>query len=167
MDPVKERFRLLYRIQDENYYDPLDGIYEQHINVAEYLRMRPIDENHFRIVHDTARELKSVLDTNGNWMLVGMYVYAWNETVERDRLFEDCRAGRINLILTHSFRTLDPDIKKALSFCKELAEYDPPVGIFIEDMRLYTRDKRRPELMKSLMEMLDGRSETHGLTERK
>jgi len=76
------------------------------------------------------------------WKYAGAYVDAADTTFARDKLMEDCRKGKIDLVLVKEISKLDYDVKTALSIIMELAYLQPAVGIYFTAENLYTLNPR-------------------------
>ena len=79
-----------------------------------------------------------------NWTLVSIYAdegISGTSLRHRDsfnRMLEDCRAGKIDLILTKSVSRFARNIVDCISLIRELAALRPPVGVFFESEHLFT-----------------------------
>lgn len=71
----------------------------------------------------------------------------------RDRLVEDCRAGKFDYIVTRSLTQFAPAWDDAKRLIRELKELNPPVGIFFETEMISTLDDRF-DLWLAMMETL-------------
>ena len=79
-----------------------------------------------------------------NWTLVAIYAdegISGTSLKHRDsfnRMIADCRAGKIDLILTKSVSRFARNIVDCISLVRELAALRPPVGVFFESEYLFT-----------------------------
>lgn len=58
-----------------------------------------------------------------------------------DRMIADCQAGRIDLIVTKSVSGLTRNIAECMFIVRDLAQLQPPVGVFFETERVLSLDK--------------------------
>ena len=56
------------------------------------------------------------------------------------QLIEDCRAGKVNLILAKSIARFARNVVDCLSIIEELRNLNPPVGVYFDESNLYTLD---------------------------
>ena len=57
------------------------------------------------------------------------------------RLLADCRAGRVDLVVTKSTSRISRGMDTLMSVVRELAYLKPPVGVYFEDTQLNTLAK--------------------------
>jgi len=55
----------------------------------------------------------------------------------------DCRAGRIDLIVTKSMARISRNLGKTMEVVRELAYMKPPVGVYFEDINMNTLEKEK------------------------
>lgn len=68
------------------------------------------------------------------------YADEGESNTHRDRLVEDCRAGKLDYIVTRSLTQFAPAWDDAKRLIRELKELNPPVGIFFETEMISTLD---------------------------
>jgi len=66
------------------------------------------------------------------WSLSEVYIDYGRSTQEFERMLGDCRAGKIDLILTRSVSRFSCDMVRCLNALKELHGLSPPVGVYFE-----------------------------------
>ena len=64
----------------------------------------------------------------------------WAHRKGMQQLIEDCKAGKIDLILTKSIARFARNIVDCLSVIETLKNLDPPVGVKFEADNIYTLD---------------------------
>lgn len=55
-----------------------------------------------------------------------------------ERMLNDCKAGKIDLIITKSISRFAPNIKGCMETIKMLRRLQPPVGVYFETENIYT-----------------------------
>ena len=121
----RERIReLLRRLEDEVPSPPFDSS----ARAARYVRTSVPDPNQVTVwlPHDGHPRYVDDRTTNAS----------------RDRLIEDCRAGKFDYIVTRSLTQLAPALDDAKRLIGEPKELNPPVGIFFETEMISTLDDR-------------------------
>ena len=107
---------------------------------------------HFeRVIRDTPEYVKAGIYTDKG--------ISGTSTKNRDgfnQLMDDCRAGKIDLILTKSISRFGRNIIDVLSSLEELSELNPPVTVFFETEGLGTADGKNSliiTILSALAEM--------------
>ena len=98
------------------------------------------------------RQIESV----PNWEYAGIYKdecsgvkNPMNRKAMRE-MIEDCKAGKIDLILTKSMARFSRKGADCLSIIKVLEDLNPPVGVLFESELLYTLDSNGKKLLTLL-----------------
>ena len=79
-----------------------------------------------------------------NWILVGIYPdegisgTSLQHRAKFNQMIADCRAGKIDLIITKSVSRFARNIVDCISLVRELASLNPPVGVFFESENIFT-----------------------------
>ena len=79
-----------------------------------------------------------------NWILVDIYAdegISGTSLKHRDsfiRMINDCRAGKIDLIITKSVARFARNVVDCIKHVRELAALNPPVAVFFETENIYT-----------------------------
>ena len=90
------------------------------------------------------------------WVLVGIYAdegISGTQMKHRDQLLllvEDCKAGKVDLILTKSISRLSRNVVDCLTMIRELKALNPPVEVYFEKERLSSLDDKT-DMVLSLM----------------
>jgi len=100
-----------------------------------------------------------------NWTFVGFYV--GEKDVDKNKLLLggfhqlmfDCKDGKIDLIMTKSLSTITCNVVECIKTVKILNSMKPPIGIYFENMELYTLDTRNNALLSAFCETLQRESE--------
>ena len=71
------------------------------------------------------------------------------------QLIEDCKAGKIDLILTKSIARFARNIVDCLSVIETLKNLDPPVGVKFEADNIYTLDSNGRMILTILASVAD------------
>ena len=85
-----------------------------------------------------------MIERNKNWKLVGIYAdegISGTSLKNRDqfnRMIEDCRAGKIDLVVTKSVSRFSRSVKDFHQCIEELSLLQPPVGVYFESEAKYT-----------------------------
>ena len=111
--------------------------------VAAYIRIGGTGE------YDTAFESQRIhftetISQNPGWELAGIYADLGIDSRKQPnlgRLLADCKAGRIDLVITKSTSRISRNMNALMGFVRELAYLKPPVGVYFEDTKLNTLSK--------------------------
>lgn len=104
-----------------------------------------------------------------NWEFAGIYKDECSGMVDSMRrkamreMIEDCKAGKIDLILTQSFSRFSRNLDDCLSTIKMLKTLNPPVGVLFESELLYTLDSNGKMLLTLLSAMAEEESHEKSL----
>ena len=132
---------------------------QQKTRVAAYCRVSTFDESQsgsFELQKQTYLER---IQNTPNWELAGIYADqgASGTTIKhRDqfqKMLEDCRRGKIDLILVKSISRFARNQLDFISIYRELKALPHPVGILIEDINLNTLDTKG-ELVLGVMSIV-------------
>ena len=106
-----------------------------------------------------------MIDRHPHWHLVGIYAdegISGTSLKKRDqfnRMIEDCRAGKIDLVVTKSVSRFSRSVKDFHIFCEELKFRQPPVGIYFEMEGKCTLDDDAEEFLS--MYAMQAQQESH------
>ena len=73
---------------------------------------------------------------------------------EFNRMIDDCRAGKIDLIITKSVSRFARNLVDAISIVRELSQLRPPVAVYFETENIFTLDKDKEVILSILSTML-------------
>ena len=116
--------------------------------VAAYARVSTIDVN-----QTTSYELQKnyyidFIKNHEGWVYVDVYAdegisgTSLNHREKFKEMIEDCKAGKIDLIVTKSVSRFARNTLDCLEYVRELKNLPRPVGIFFETENIYTLDSR-------------------------
>lgn len=94
-----------------------------------------------------------------NWHLVKIYAdegISGTSLAHREafkEMIEDCKAHKLNLIITKSVSRFARNIVDCISYVRMLAALNPPVGIYFETERIYTLDDKNEMSLSFLATM--------------
>ena len=112
--------------------------------VAVYARVSTDDPRQTSSYELQRNHYQDVVDRRPNWKLVEIYAdegISGTSLKHRDsflRMIEDCKAGKIDLIITKSVSRFARNILDCIGYVRELKAMQPPIGIFFETENIYT-----------------------------
>lgn len=155
-DPGKERIRERVRVQiDEANYEYVPERVETDAfddtiakRVAAYVRVSTDD-----IRQTTSYELQKwyyeeLVRKHPNWTLVGIYAdegISGTSLKHRDafnRMIADCKAGKIDMVITKSVSRFSRNVVDLLSIVRSLYERYPAIGVFFETENIYSINEK-------------------------
>lgn len=142
------RTRIIERFREENKkYPPLEypSVLQDEtkpLRVAFYARVATPAPDQVVSFDLQTKMLTDRLEEHPNWTLVDEYKDEGcsGKRKELSRLIEDCKAGKIDFVLTRSLSRLSRNQDELFQIIKTLKELDPPVGIMVENENIYTLD---------------------------
>lgn len=100
-----------------------------------------------------------LIKSNTNWDFAGVYSdygksgTSTNKRNEIKQMIDDCKQGKIDLIITKSISRFARNTLDCLGYMRELKSLDPPVGIYFEKEKLDTLDPKN-ELLLTILSSL-------------
>ena len=76
-----------------------------------------------------------------DWKLVDIYIDEGTSNQHFLNLIEDCKAGKVDYILTKSISKLARANVDVLTMIKELKNHNPPIGVFFESIHMDALNK--------------------------
>ena len=76
-----------------------------------------------------------------DWKLVDIYIDEGTSNQHFLNLIEDCKAGKVDYILTKSISWLARANVDVLTIIKELKNHNPPIGVLFESIHMDTLNK--------------------------
>lgn len=153
-DQVKKKIRERYKGISEDELDvipavPQEDFYrsENHKRVAVYARVSTDDPNQTSSYELQKNHYEDLVNRRTNWELVDIYAdegISGTSLQHRDnflRMIEDCRLGKIDLIVTKSVSRFARNIIDCIGYVRQLKAEDPPIGVFFETENIYTLDE--------------------------
>ncbi|MBR4457495.1 MAG: recombinase family protein [Clostridia bacterium] len=122
------------------------NITEQKLKVAAYVRVSTENDEQKSSFELQSNDFTNRINANPNWEFVDIYAdegISGTEMSHRKgmlQMIEDCRAGKINLILAKSIARFARNVVDCLSVIEELRNLNPPVGVYFDESNLYTLD---------------------------
>ena len=144
------RNRMHVEIDEDNYeYFPAEkqtDYYDNDVNqrVAIYARVSTGDERQTTSFELQQIYYKDFVERHPNWTLVKIYAdegISGTSLAHRDafnQMIADCRAGKIDLIITKSVSRFARNVMITIGMVRELAEMKPPVGVFFESEAIFS-----------------------------
>ena len=150
-DRIKQKIRERYRGVSEDMLDvipamPQEDFYksEVHKRVAVYARVSTDDPNQTSSYELQKNHYEDMVNRRPNWDLVDIYAdegISGTSLQHRDsflRMIEDCKTGKIDLIVTKSVSRFARNIIDCIGYVRQLKSYEPPIGVFFETENIYT-----------------------------
>lgn len=126
---------------------------ESHQRVCAYARVSTDSEKQTTSLVLQQISYQKMIEENPNWEYVGLYYDEGKSgtSVKRRKGFlkmiEDCKAGKIDMILTKSVARFARNTLDSLKYIKELKNLDPPVGVYFETEKIYSLDSNKMMLV--------------------
>ena len=114
------------------------------LRVAAYCRVSTDDIEQALSIHMQRKVYSEKIKANPDWIHVGTYVddgFSGTNTFHRPaflKLIEDCRAGKIDMIITKAVSRFARNLLDCIGYIEELSNLDPPVRVFFEQEGLDT-----------------------------
>ena len=153
-DQVKKKIRERYKGVSEDVLDvipavPQEDFYrsENHKRVAVYARVSTDDPNQTSSYELQKIHYEDLVNRRTNWELVDIYAdegISGTSLQHRDnflRMIDDCRQGKIDLIVTKSVSRFARNIIDCIGYVRQLKAENPPIGVFFETENIYTLDE--------------------------
>ena len=125
---------------------PDTAIIPKIIRVAVYARVSTDMEEQVSSIEAQKDYYEKKVRENKNWTLVGIYAdegktgTSYVNRTEFLRMLEDCRLGKIDMILTKSVSRFARNTVDALNYIRELKELN--IGVFFERENIWTLDTK-------------------------
>ena len=116
--------------------------------VAAYARVSTIDINQTTSYELQKNHYTDLIQKHEGWVFVDIYAdegISGTSLNHRDafvKMIEDCKQGKIDLIVTKSVSRFARNTLDCLEYVRELKNLPNPVGIFFETENIYTLDSR-------------------------
>ena len=114
--------------------------------VAVYARVSTDDPRQTSSYELQKNHYQDVVSRHAGWELTNIYAdegISGTSLAHRDsflRMIEDCKAGKIDLILTKSVSRFARNIVDCISYIRQLRAMKPPIGVMFETEHIYTLD---------------------------
>ncbi|MBP5330571.1 MAG: recombinase family protein, partial [Lachnospiraceae bacterium] len=181
---IKQKIRERYKGVSEDVLDvipaaPHEDFYKSdiHKRVAAYCRVSTDDPNQTSSYELQKNHYEDFINSRANWELVDIYAdegISGTSLQHRDsfiRMIDDCRAGKIDMIVTKSVSRFARNIIDCIGYVRQLKAAEPPIGVYFETENIFTLDENsemalsfiatlaqeeshtKSEIMKSSIEM--------------
>lgn len=151
---IKQKIRDRYKGVSEDVLDvipaaPQEDFYKSDTQkrVAVYARVSTDDPNQTSSYELQKNHYEDLVNRRPNWTLVDIYAdegISGTSLQHRDnfiRMINDCRAGKIDLIVTKSVSRFARNIIDCIGYVRQLKAADPPIGVFFETENIFTLDE--------------------------
>ena len=151
---IKQKIRDRYKGVSEDVLDvipatPQEDFYKSEATkrVAVYARVSTDDPNQTSSYELQKNHYEDMVNRRANWVLVDIYAdegISGTSLQHRDsflRMINDCRAGKIDLIVTKSVSRFARNIIDCIGYVRQLKAADPPIGVFFETENIFTLDE--------------------------
>ena len=173
---VKQRIRERYKGVSEDILDvipakPREDFYKPETikRVAVYARVSTDDANQTSSYELQKNHYEDMVRRKENWQLVDIYAdegISGTSLQHRDsfiRMINDCKAGKIDIIVTKSVSRFARNIMDCIGYVRQLKAANPPVGVFFETENIFTLDENS-EMSLSFIATL-AQEESHSKSE--
>lgn len=148
----RERVRQRVKLQfDEDKYEYYPGVeppdyYNNDVRqlVAIYVRVSTDDPRQTTSFEIQRQYYEEFVTRHPNWVLVDIYAdegISGTSLKHRDqfnRMIDDCRAGKITLIICKSVSRFARNVVDFLEMVRMLSEHNPPIGVFFEAENIFS-----------------------------
>lgn len=135
------------------------------LRVAAYCRVSTDNEAQAGSYQLQIQYYTEYIQNNPNWIFVGVYAdeglsgTSTKKRVQFRQMIEDCRNGKIDLIITKSISRFARNTLDTLRYMRELKNFSSPIGIQFETECLNTLDKGAEMIITVLSCVAQGESE--------
>lgn len=126
-------------------YDFYDEVYRR---VAVYVRVSTDNLQQTSSYELQKNYYEDMVNKNPNWVLVDIYAdegisgTSLNHRDAFNKMIDDCRAGKIDMIITKSVSRFARNVVDCVSIVDELSAMPNPVGVFFETEHIFTLDTK-------------------------
>lgn len=123
---------------------PADFYDDDPRRVAVYVRVSTDDPRQTSSFELQKNYYEDIVERHPNWTLVGIYPdegisgTSLNHRDNFNRMIEDCKQGKIDLIITKSVSRFARNIVDCISIVRQLSSLRPQVGVFFETEHIFT-----------------------------
>ena len=148
---IKEKIRNRYKGIDQNSIDIIPAVSKESFydenkikRVAVYARVSTGDPKQTSSYELQKNHYEDVVNKRPDWELVNIYAdegISGTSLKNRNnfiKMIEDCRAGKIDLIVTKSVSRFARNVVDCIGYVRSLAAMNPPIGVFFETENIYT-----------------------------
>lgn len=164
-------FRENYGKQSDLIIIPPKKEYNTDFNIREelvgpYCRVSTMADTQVESYELQKLQYEEMVNLHPNWRLVDIYadegISATSMKRRKDllRLIEDCKAGKVTLIVTKSVTRFARNTVDCVSTCRMLKALQPPVGVYFETENIYTLSQNSELQLDILSTLAQAESET-------
>ena len=138
-----DELEIIPAIPQESFFDD-----SSEKRVAIYARVSTDDARQTSSYELQKNHYRDVVRQHPGWTLIEIYAdegISGTSLRHRDafvRMIDDCKAGKIDLIVTKSVSRFARNVVDCIGYIRQLAALTPPVGIFFETEGIYTLDSK-------------------------
>lgn len=135
------------------------------LRVAAYCRVSTLEDEQAGSFELQKQHFQQMIAANERWENVGIYADEgksgtnMKKRPQFQQMIQDCRDGKIDLILTKSVSRFARNTMDCLRVVRELKGLDPPVGVFFEDVSLNTVEAKNEFTLGVMSLVAQGESE--------
>jgi len=135
------------------------------LRVCAYCRVSTEEESQEGSYELQVQHYTQMISENPEWDFVDIYAdegISGTSVLHRDnflRMIEDCKAGKIDLVITKQVSRFARNVLDSLQYIRILRQLDPPVGILFETENLNTLDKTSDMIITVLSLVAQSESE--------
>lgn len=136
------------------------------MRVAPYCRVSTNSEDQLKSYEVQIQAYKEMVENHQDWDLVDIYAdegISGTSLRHRDdfvRMIEDCKAGKIDLIITKNIARFARNVVDCVTTARMLKNMNPPVAIYFEDIGVNTLTQTGELLMVVMAAIAQGESES-------
>ena len=165
----KQRIRSAYEDKRDVEFIPAkiqtDPDNKPKLKVAAYCRVSTLEDAQAGSFELQIQHFQQMISDNPEWEDVGIYADEgksgtnMKKRPEFQRMIEDCKQGKIDLILTKSVSRFARNTMDCLRVVRELKALSPPVGVYFEDVSLNTVEAKNEFTLGVMSLVAQGESE--------
>ena len=143
-----------------------DGYEKRKLRVCAYCRVSTDMDTQALSYELQVQNYTEYITSNDEWEFAGIYAdrgisgTSLKHRAEFNRMIADCRAGKINLIITKAVTRFARNVLDCISTIRMLKQLDPPVGVFFETERINTLDTTSETYLGLISLFAQGESES-------
>lgn len=142
-----------------------DSAYKPKLRVAAYCRVSTLEDAQAGSFELQIQHFQQMIAANDRWEEVGIYADEgksgtnMKKRPQFQKMIQDCRDGKIDLILTKSVSRFARNTMDCLRVVRELKALNPPVGVYFEDVSLNTVEAKNEFTLGVMSLVAQGESE--------
>ena len=143
-----------------------DGYEKRKLNVCAYCRVSTDMDTQALSYELQVQNYTEYIASNEEWEFAGIYAdrgisgTSLKHRDEFNKMIADCRAGKIDLIITKAVTRFARNVLDCISTIRMLKQLDPPVGVFFETERINTLDTTSETYLGLISLFAQGESES-------